>query len=176
MAEQTSISIRFVNQVKDHVEAQRLLYDQSFLAKTDKAFAVFTVCWGVFSIFVSGFQWWTIILFPLALLGWFSFSPLQKWKTKVEFQRNPKFREEYHLTFTRENIHFKTASIDSNLQWTHYEKFIEGPDSFLLMYGKGLYTLVPKRAFHSVEEKNEFRALLQTIFPVLPVSPIAPAY
>jgi YcxB-like protein len=158
------ISISFINELKDHLEAQRVLYSKGILAKLDKVVAVLLFGVGVYYVFSVGLRWWTIIWFPLAVAEWFDFLSLSRWRTKIEFRRNPKFREEYHLTFSRENIHFKTTSLDSTLQWTHYERIIESPDLFLLMYGKGIYTLIPKRCFKSNEEINAFRTLVsQTI-------------
>jgi hypothetical protein len=106
-----------------------------------------------------------VIWFPLALLEWFDMLSLDRLRTRIWFRRNPKFREEYYLTFSRENIHFQTASIDSTLQWTYYERVIESPTLFVLMYGKGLYTLIPKRCFHSDDQFTAFRALLQERIP-----------
>jgi hypothetical protein len=158
--ESAPISIRFINELKDHLEAQRVLYSKSVMAKLDKAVALLLFGFGLYCVAVIGLRWWTIIWFPLAVAEWFDLLSLSRWRTKIDFQRNPKFREEYYLTFSRENIHFRTVSLDSTLQWTHYERVIESPDLFLLMYGKGLYTLIPKRAFNSNEEMKAFRALV----------------
>jgi YcxB-like protein len=164
MTKPDSISISFINQLKDHLEAQQILYRQGSWAKLDKVVAFLLFGFGIYCVVSIGFFWWTIIWFPLAVAEWFNWLSLSRWRTKIEFQRNPKFREEYQLTFSGENIHFATPSIDSTLQWTHYERVIESPNLFLLMYGKGLYTLVPKRCFNSNEEINAFRALVtQTI-------------
>lgn len=160
MTEPESISISFTNELKDHIEAQRVLYSKSVMAKLDKAVAVFLFGFGIYCLVFVGLRWWTVIWFPMAVVEWFDLLSLSRWKAKIDFQRNPKFREEYHLTFSRENLHFKTASLDSTLQWTHYQSVIESPNLFLLMYGKGLYTLIPKRCFNSNEEINAFRALL----------------
>jgi hypothetical protein len=159
-AQSAPISIVFINELKDHLEAQRILYRKGILAKLDKVVAVMLFGFGAYCVVFAGLHWWTIIWFPLAVAEWFDLLSLSQWRTKIEFRRNPKFREEYHLTFSRENIHFKTALIDSTLQWTHYERVIESADLFLLMYGKGLYTLIPKRCFKSNEEINTFRTLV----------------
>jgi hypothetical protein len=160
MAESNYISIRFINELKDHIEAQRVLYSRSALPKLDKAIAVLLFVFGVYCVVSIGLRWWTVIWFPLAVAEWLNWLSLSQWRTRIDFRRNPKFREEYHLTFSHENIHFQTASIDSTLQWTHYDRVIESPDLFLLMYSKGLYTLIPKRCFSSTEEINAFRDLL----------------
>ncbi len=159
-AKPAPISIIFTNRLKDHLEAQGVLYSKGAFAQLDKVVAVLLFGFGVYGLISVGLHWWTIIWFPLAVAEWFNLLSLSQWRTKIEFQRNPKFREEYHLTFSREHIHFKTASIDSTLQWTHYERAIESSDLFLLMYGKGLYTLIPKRCFQSSEEIDAFRTLI----------------
>lgn len=160
MKEATSISISFINELKDHIEAQRVLYSKGSFAKLDKVVAVLLFGFGVYFVAIAGVRWWTIIWFPLAAAEWFDLVTFSRWRTKIEFQRNPKFREEYHLTFSHENIRFKTASVDSTLQWTLYERVIETPTLFLLIYGKKLYTLIPKRSFNSNEVMDMFRALL----------------
>jgi hypothetical protein len=146
---QSTISIDFINKLEDHIKAQQVLYGQGVFAKLDKAIALLLFGFGIYCVTFAGLYWWTMIWFPLAIAEWFNLLSLSRWRTKIEFQRNPKFREEYHLTFSLENIHFQTASIDSTLAWTHYERIVESPDLFLLMYGKGLYTLIPKRCFNS---------------------------
>lgn len=158
------ISISFINELKDHIEAHRVLYRKGVMAKMDKVVAVLLFGFGVYCVAFVGFRWWTVIWFPLAVAEWFNWLSSSRWRTKIAFRRNPKFREEYHLTFSSENIHFKTASVDSTLQWTNYECVIESPELFLLMYGSGHYTLIPKRCFTSNNEINAFRVLVsQTI-------------
>src|SRR5262249_48069537 len=138
---------------------------QTLFAKLDKVVAILLAGFGAYAVWGAGLRWWTLIWFPLALLEWFDLLSLDRLRTRLWFRRNPKFREEYGLTFTRDSIHFQTASIDSVLRWTHYERVIESPTLFLLMYGKGLYTLIPKRSFQSEEQQSAFRALLQECIP-----------
>lgn len=163
--EPTSVEISFMNELEDHVKAQHILYSKSVMAKVDQVVAALLVGFGVYCIVLVGLRWWTMIWFLLAVVEWFNLLSLSKLRTKIQFQRNPKFREEYHLTFSQEHVHFKTASIDSTLQWSHYQRFLESSNLFLLMYGKGLYTLIPKRCFHSGDEINTFRALLHEKLP-----------
>lgn len=153
--------VRFLDQPKTKSPSIHQLQDNS-LPVSFVAVLIFGL--GIYFVVSAGLRWWTIIWFPLAVAEWFNLFSLIRWRTTIEFRRNPKFREEYHLTFSRDNVHFKTASLDSTLQWTHYERVIETPDLFLLMYGKGLYTLIPKRCLTSNEDINTFRSLLdQTI-------------
>ena len=165
MTEPNPITVNFMNELRDHVEAQRILYKESLLSKSDKVVAVLLLALGIWEVWAVGLRWWTIIWFPLAMIMWFNVLRFEGVTARILFRRNPKYREEYHLTFSRENIHFQTASIDSTLQWSNYERLIESPTMFLLMHGKGLYTLVPKRCFHSDDELNTFRGLLRGKIP-----------
>jgi hypothetical protein len=165
MIEPEPITVNFMNELKDHLEAQRMFYKESFLSKADKVVAVLLFVVGAYSVSAVGLRWWTVIWFPLAVMEWFNLLTLDRLRTRIWFRRNPKFREEYCLTFSRESIHFKTAAIDSTLQWSHYERVMESSMLFLLMYGKGLYTLIPKRCFHSDDELNAFRVLLKEKIP-----------
>lgn len=161
MATSPLISLRFHNNLKENREAQRLLYGRTFKAKADKVVALLLLGYGVYYLWVTGWQWWLVLLFLLALsigFDWLSWSQLAP---AIEFRRNPILSEEFHLTFSPENIHFQTASLDSTIQWTHYHDFIESPNLFLLLYGRGLFTLVPKRAFPSSQQLEAFRALIQ---------------
>src|SRR6266567_2843432 len=38
------------------------------------------------------------------------------------FRREPKFKDEYSLAFGEQGIHFSTAHIDSQLQWSLYSR------------------------------------------------------
>jgi hypothetical protein len=165
MTAPVAITIRFMNELPDHLETQRLLYKRTLLAKLDKVVAILLAGFGAYAVRGAGLRWWTLIWFPLAFLEWFDLLSLDRLRTRIWFRRNPKFREEYCLTFTRDCIHFQTASIDSTLQWTYYERVIESPTLFLLMYGKGLYTLIPKRCFPSEEQQSALRAMLQECIP-----------
>lgn len=160
MTDLAPITVSFINELKDHIEAQRVLYSRGTLAKVDKVVAVLLCAVGVYFVAAAGLHWWTAFWFPLAVAEWFNLLSLTRWRTSINFKRNPKFRDEYHLAFSRENIHFKTASLDSTLKWTHYEGVIESQDLFLLMYGKGLYTVIPKRCFKSNDQLSAFRTLV----------------
>ena len=49
--------------------------------------------------------------------------------------------------------------IESNLDWKYYQRLIEKPDGFLLVYGNDSFNLLPKRAFADETLIQEFRAL-----------------
>lgn len=83
----------------------------------------------------------------------------------IAFRREPKFKDEYSLTFTQECIHFKTAHIDSVLQWNIYSKALMDAHSYVLYYGVGSISVIPKRVFQSAEQQRDFEYLLRQHVP-----------
>ncbi len=156
-----AVSLRYVNELDDHLYAQKRLYGLGKLAKIDKVVAVFLALFGVALIVTAGIHWWTMVWFPLAVVEWFNLLSISGLRTRYYFRNDPKYREEYRLTFSDTDIHFQTASIDSHIQWTHYNHAIETARVYLLCYGKAAYTVIPKSAFLSAEQENRFRQLLQ---------------
>jgi len=76
------------------------------------------------------------------------------------FRREPKFRDEYSLVFSSEGIHFRTAHIDSRLQWSLYSSALVDAHSYVLYYGKRQFTAIPKRVFVGSEQLQAFEQLL----------------
>jgi hypothetical protein len=93
-------------------------------------------------------------VFALVLLAAFTVIP------PLAFRREPKFRDDYSLTFSSEGIHFRTAHIDSQLQWSVYSRALVDAHSYLLYYGTRHFTVIPKRVFQSAEEQQAFELLL----------------
>lgn len=84
---------------------------------------------------------------------------------KLVFRRQPKFREDYSLTFSPEGIHFRTAHIDSQLQWSMYSRALIDAHSYVLYYGSHQFTVIPKRVFQSAEQREVFEELLTHRIP-----------
>ena len=76
------------------------------------------------------------------------------------FRREPKFRDDYSLTFSPEGIHFRTALFDSQLQWSMYSRALVDAHSYVLYYGSRQFTVIPKRVFQSAEQQQAFEQLL----------------
>jgi YcxB-like protein len=83
----------------------------------------------------------------------------------VIFRREAKFRDEYSLTFSSEGIHFRTVHIDSQLQWSMYDRALVDAHSFVLYYGARSFTVIPKRVFETAEQLAAFRRLIELKIP-----------
>ena len=76
------------------------------------------------------------------------------------FRSEPRFRDEYSLTFSEEGIHFRTAHIDSRLQWSIYSSALIDAHSYVLCWGSRQFTVIPKRVFKNAEQQQAFEQLL----------------
>lgn len=155
------IFVEFENTLSDHLAAERLFYKSTFWAKGDKVVAVLLVIGGLLLLVFSVQLWWlSIAFFFIAAAEWFHMLSPSALRTRFFFKRNPKFLEKYNLSFSDSGIHFKTASIDSDIAWTHYSRWIEDDYVFLMIYGSRMYSVIPKRAFSDPEVIAAFRSLI----------------
>jgi hypothetical protein len=76
------------------------------------------------------------------------------------FRFEPKFRDDYSLTFSPQGIHWRTAQIDSQLRWSVYTRALIDSHSYLLYSGGRRFTVIPKRVFETGEQMQNFEKLL----------------
>lgn len=150
------ITLEFDNRLSDQLEADRLDYRTTAYWKIDKVVALILLGTGAYTVAGAGLHWWTLIWLPAAVAEWFNLLSLRPLQVRWFFRRNPKFRETYRLTFSEEGIHFQTASIDSQIAWTHYSRVVEGREVILLIYGTRMYTVIPTRAFADAAQRAAF--------------------
>src|SRR5579859_282125 len=84
---------------------------------------------------------------------------------QMVFRRDPKFLQDYSLTFSREGIHFQTAHIDSQLQWGMYSRALVDSHSYMLYHAARSFTIFPKRVFQGAGELKAFEELLAQTVP-----------
>jgi hypothetical protein len=159
------MTIRYCPALGDQIRASLVHYRGSAWRKCDRIAGTIAGVAGLTLLAVGGWHWWLAVLFPMALADWTDVLHLHTLQAWVAFKRNPKFRDEYTLTFADDGLRFTTVTIDSKLAWSHYDNVIEDAKIFLLRYGKSLYTVVPKRAFKDQAEQARFRTLLQSKIP-----------
>lgn len=94
-------------------------------------------------------------------------------RPRAYFQGDPKFRDDYYLTFTDAGIEFHTQNMSSMTAWNLYSGVVESDSFYILIYGKNIHSLsiVPKRAFQSSNQDTTFRQILRrNVDPTLKLS------
>jgi hypothetical protein len=159
------IHLTFQYSEQDYVRAMRAHYASRLRLKLDAAVAVAAALLGIYLWRSPDSRWRGIGLVCLSavlvlmLVVAFGVIP------KFVFHREPKFRDEYSLTFSPEGIHFRTAHINSQLEWSLYTRALVDAHSFVLYYGTNLFTVIPKRAFDTAEQLAAFERLIKGKIP-----------
>jgi hypothetical protein len=150
---------------RDYVRAMRAHYASRLKPKLDAVVAVTMALLGIYFWHSLDSPGWGIgficlsAVLALMLITAFGVIP------KLVFRREPKFRDEYSLTFSPGGIHFRTAHIDSQLQWSMYSRALVDAHSFILYHGTNSFTVIPKRVFETAEQLALFEHLISEKIP-----------
>jgi len=156
----STISLAFRYTERDYARGLRAHFGASLRIPLDIAVIVLGLVIGVYCWRAQDLHWFGVacvsasVLFALVLLAAFTIMPA------LLFRSEPKFRDDYSLSFSPEGIHFRTAHIDSRLQWAMYSRALVDRHSYILYYGARRFTVIPKRVFPSPEEQQAFEQLL----------------
>jgi hypothetical protein len=155
--ETVNLAFRYAEQ--DYVRAMRAHYASRLRLPLDVAVILGFAVLGAYEMW-SGSHGFGITLlsvsgiFALMLVAAFAIIP------RIAFRSQPKFRDDYSLGFSPQGIHFRTAHIDSDLQWSMYTSALVDAHSFILYYGSQQFTVIPKRVFQDVLQRQTFEQLL----------------
>jgi hypothetical protein len=155
------ITIGFQYTARDAVEAYRLYATTTPIRSIGRAVALMCLVFGGLLLFFWGIQWYTALLFAVAVIEWFDLIPvLQGW---FAFRTNAKlYARMWETTFDDEGVRARTSTDELHRSWAAYTTLLESERLFLLVYGKGLYGTIPKRAFANDEEIRTFRGMVES--------------
>jgi hypothetical protein len=155
--ETVNLSFRYAEQ--DYILAMRAHYTSRLRLPVDVAVIVVVAIIGAYEL-KSGSQAFGIALLTLSAV--FALMLIVAWTVipRIMYHNQPKFRDDYALSFSPQGIHFRTAHIDSNLQWSMYTHALVDDHSFILYYGSQQFTVIPKRVFENPAQCQSFEQLL----------------
>ena len=160
------ISLRFKYTEEEYVAAMRLYLTRSadLIIRMTVVVLYSIACVGLFLWF--GFASDLIPLFIFAACFPFIMAFLLLFVApRQRFRSDPKFADEYFMQFSDDGIQFKTAQIDSLLQWSLYNKVLENERFYILVYGKNMISVIPKRAFTGANQDAAFSEMLKRNLP-----------
>jgi hypothetical protein len=163
----STIKLSFRYAERDYVRALRAHYASHLRLRLDIVVTIVLLGGGVYLWRSPSLHWLSLAcvviagVFVLILITAFAVIP------PLVFRREPKFRDEYSLTFSPDGIYFQTAHIDSQLQWSMYSRALIDAHSYVLYYGSHQFTVIPKRVFQSVEQQQAFDQLLTQHVPLI---------
>jgi hypothetical protein len=156
----STVKITFRYAQSDYVRAVRAHYASQLRLPLDIAAIVVVAVGGIYLWRSPSSRWLGLVCvvvavgFAIMLIAAFTVIPV------LMFRREPKFRDDYSLSFSPDGIHFRTVHIDSQLQWSMYSRALIDAHSYVLYYGSRQFTVIPKRVFQSREQQEAFEQLL----------------
>jgi hypothetical protein len=105
--------------------------------------------------------WFIVIV--VGLLGLLIFHGTCVALPKRYFRGDPRFRDDYNVTFSDSGVHLKTQNIESSTAWNLYTRVLENDKFYVLVYGRDIHAIaiLPKRAFLGSKQETTFRELLR---------------
>ena len=163
MSETVNLAFRYSE--TDYVRALRADYASRLRLRLDIVAAIVLAALAAYSWHSPDYHWLSVVSvvasLALVLILFAAFVVIPP----LAFRREPKFRDDYSLTFSQEGIHFRTAHIDSQLQWNLYSRALVDGHSYVLYYGSRQFSVIPKRVLQSAEQQQTFEQLLTQHVP-----------
>jgi hypothetical protein len=154
------IEISFQYTKDDFLHAWRSYRENFFLtSKYGKPISIFLILLGIGTIINWGLNWVVAVVFFTAIEAWFDlFGELRcQWSFRVNQEL---FTEHYDAIIDEFGIHLRSSTLDAKRSWDGYKGIIESNRAFLLIIGKGLFSIYPKRIFKDDEQLCNFRKLI----------------
>jgi hypothetical protein len=154
-----AVTIRFQYTEAEYVAAVREYFDP-FRTKLSGVIGALILSLGIFMGYVSddSFVPWMLSFFGVVALAVFYRS---YYVAPRHWYKAVSGRGEYTLQYSDAGIVFHSKDMDSTLQWSLYRAVRETDRFYFLVYGKHMFSVIPKRAFTSAEQEEAFRALLR---------------
>src|SRR3989454_1180814 len=154
MSETVSLLFRYAE--SDYVRALRAHYSSRLRVRLDIVAAIVGALFGAYSGRSPDSHWLSVICGAASCFLVFILFAAFVVIPPLAFRSEAKFRDDYSLTFSQDGIHFRTAHIDSQLQWSLYSRALIDGHSYVLYYGSRQFTVIPKRVFQSAEQQQIF--------------------
>jgi len=154
-----TLSIDFYLNWDEYFEAQEFFRRYRYSIAPEKVIGGVMVTLSALWFFIDDLSLFAIIGLVAGLLLVLSASHLRRWASKRKWNREPLYQTKHKVSFNEDGVYFLMGQIESNLDWKYYQRMLESPEGFLLIYGNDSFNLFPKRAFRGEEMVSSFRSL-----------------
>lgn len=109
--------------------------------------------------------WFVPFFLAFGVLLWLGLLDPQLMQVRMLYRRNPDLRHRVDLIADDTGITFRSPGSTTRLEWSRYQRLVEGPDVFVLVYGRDLIHIIPMEAFVSGGDTDAFRRLARKALP-----------
>jgi hypothetical protein len=158
------VTVDFQYEKNEYISAFReYLFKSKIIRKRDLALVGVMSAAEVFLLAKTGISIYSIIIGVILCFYAVIFGLLYFYQPLHVFKNSPKLHQRYTLTFTENNLQFKTNGISSDLKWNIYHELWSCRNFYYLIQAKNIYTIVPKRAFKNAGELQAFDKILKSL-------------
>jgi hypothetical protein len=156
------IKLNFKHSKKEYVRAAR---KNLFLSKTIKKSEIVILfiisIYSIFDAYSTSFSSSSVVLLTICILASLTLTTLYFFVPIKNFKSIEKLQEQFYLEFSDEEILVKTSKANSTLKWNIFSKIVSTKEFYyFIQHHPRIYTLIPKRAFTSLEELEEFEKMV----------------
>lgn len=156
-----TVELAFTYTEDEYIEAARLFFSRAYDPKFQLYLGLAVMAGALLIGWLSGDVYVTgsVLVAGVFVLArrWYVDSVLPR----SYFRNNPKFRDPYRLTFSDDGVVFRSKGVESKIGWDFYTGVWETTDFYFLVYGKDLFSLIPKRVLRGPRQEAAFRELLR---------------
>lgn len=145
--------------MKDQLHAAIAHYQRQPAARVILLIAVALLVYAVVRYQVYGNV--AVLYFHLILIGPMLFHVPQRFLLWLHLRGNPRWRVSQITTFSESGVRVEAAEFDGEVEWKLYDRFYETDKAFVLEINSRQYGFVPKTAFVSKEQADQFREFLR---------------
>jgi len=156
-----AVELAFTYTEDEYIEAARLFFSRGYDGKFHTYLGLAVLACGLLIGWLAGDVYVTGLTLFVGLLVLARRQYVNSVLPRMYFRRNPKFRDPYQLTFSDGGVVFRSKGVESKIGWDFYTGVWETSDFYFLVYGKDLFSLIPKRAFRGPRQEAAFRELLR---------------
>ena len=140
------ITIKYNYKISDLIRAYRRYRSKTLMYKIGLALGAICLIVGIWYLVQFNLDTAAVLLFLLALM--LAFDLVRLLRIWLAFKRNEKlYTKEIEVRIEDGGIHSKTGDAESFFKWERFDEVMEDEQFFLLIYGKWMYTIIPKRIF-----------------------------
>jgi YcxB-like protein len=153
------LSIDFYLKWDEYFEAQEFFRRYRYSIAPEKVIGGVLLTLSALWFFLDDLSLFSIIGLVAGLAIILAVPNLRRCASKRKWNREPLYQTQHKVSFNEEGIYFLMGRIESNLDWNYYQRMLESPDGFLLIYGNDSFNFFPKRAFGGEDKISSFRTL-----------------
>jgi hypothetical protein len=130
---QGAVEISFTFTEEEYTSAARAFYARTPHASFNFYIVATVVLASLLFAALAGDPYLGGMLFMVGLVGVAWRYHAEYAAPRAQFRRNPKFADEYRLTFTEEGVFYRAKGIESRAEWAYYSRAWETPECYFLV-------------------------------------------